>query len=107
MTARAARAASGVRAISAGSSKLALGLAVGTSAAVGTAAAAGHSFSAPEVAGAVTIAGAIAVLNLRARPTAEPHVLTSVPLSTAVIVAAPRAGALVASPAGHPTADAA
>jgi hypothetical protein len=81
-------------------SKLAVGLAVGASAAVGVATAAGHTFAGPELAGAVAVAGTIAVLNYRARPTAQPHVLTAVPYDTApALISAPRAGALVPAPA--------
>lgn len=88
-------------------SKLAVGLALGASAAVGVAAAAGHTFAGPELAGAVAVAGTIAVLNYRARPTSQPHVLTAVPHDTAAaFVAAPRAGSLVATSVA-PAADAA
>lgn len=84
-------------------SRLAVGLAVGATAAVGAAAAAGHTFAGPEVAGATAVAGAIAVLNFRARPKAEPHVLTAVPHGTAAaLVAAPRASALVDRPTPAP-----
>jgi len=81
-------------------SKLAVGLAAGASAVVGIAAAAGHTFAGPEVAGAVAVGGTIAVLNYRARPQAEPHVLRAVPHDTAPArIAAPRAGAAAAAPA--------
>jgi hypothetical protein len=94
MTARAARRL-------AKTSKLSVGLAVGTSATVGTAAALGHDFTAPEVAGAFAVAGAIAALNLRSnRPQAQPHTLIAVPDgSAAVTVMAPRARTLMAHPA--------
>ena len=89
-------------------SKLAVGLAVGASAVVGVAAAAGHTFAGPEMAGAVAVAGTIAVLNYRARPKAEPHVLTAVPHDTAAArIAAPRAATLVVAPLAAPAADAA
>lgn len=81
-------------------SKLAVGLAVGASAAVGIAAATGHMFAAPELLGGVAMAGTIAVLNYRARPTAQPHVLTAVPHDTAAaLITAPRASALISAPA--------
>lgn len=89
-------------------SRLAVGLAVGASAVVGVAAASGYTFAGPEMAGAVAVAGTIAVLNYRARPMVEPHVLTAVPHDApAARIAAPRAATLVDAPLAAPAADAA
>ncbi|MFP5319370.1 MAG: hypothetical protein ACLGI2_13900 [Acidimicrobiia bacterium] len=89
-------------------SRLAVGLAVGASAVVGVAAATGYTFAGPEMAGGVAVAGTIAVLNYRARPKAEPHVLKAVPHDTAAArIGAPRAATLAAAPVAAPAADAA
>lgn len=83
-------------------SKLVLGLAVGTSAAVGTAALTGQGLTTPEVAAAITAAGAIGFLNLRQnRPQALPHVLSSLPEANGeAFISAPRARSMAAHPAG-------
>lgn len=84
-------------------SKLVLGLAVGTSAAVGTAAVVGNGLTTPEVVGALAAAGAIGILNLRQnRPQARPHVLSDLPDGSGeAVIAAPRARSLMAHPAGR------
>ena len=83
-------------------SKLVLGLAVGTSAAIGTAALTGHGLTSPEVAAGFAAAGAIGFLNVRHnRPQARPHVLTALPDAPGeVLIAAPRARSMAAHPAG-------
>ncbi len=83
-------------------SKLVLGLAVGTSAAVGTAALTGHGITTPEAVAAFAAAGAIGFLNLRQnRPQAQPHVLSSLPEGNGeAIISAPRARSMAAHPAG-------
>jgi len=91
-------------------SKLVLGMALGTSAAVGTAAVVGNGLTAPEVVGALTVAGAIGVLNFRQnRPGARPHRLVPVddtPLH-GVVIAAPQAGPMAAHPSLSAHTDAA
>jgi hypothetical protein len=83
-------------------SKLVLGLAVGTSAAVGTAAVTGQGLTTPEVTAAFAAAGAIGFLNLRQnRPQAQPHVLSPLPeIQAEAVIAAPRARSMAAHPAG-------
>lgn len=81
-------------------SKLVLGMALGTSAAVGTAAAVGNGLTVPETAGALAVAGAIGVLNFRqSRPESRPFTL--IPLAETqvqAVVAAPRAANVAAHP---------
>ena len=81
-------------------SKLVLGMALGTSAAVGTAAVVGNGLSAPEVAGAFALAGVIGVVNFRqSRPTARAHTLVPVAeTQVEAVIAAPRARNLAAHP---------
>ena len=82
-------------------SKLVLGMALGTSAAVGTAAVVGNGLSAPEVAGALALAGVIGVVNFRqSKFTARPHTLVPVPETPVeAVIGAPRARNVVAHPA--------
>jgi hypothetical protein len=84
-------------------SKLVLGMALGTSAAVGTAAVVGNGLTASETAGALALAGAIGVLNVRHnKGDSRPHTL--IPLAETQMhatVAAPRAANLAAHPSMH------
>ena len=81
-------------------SKLALGLAVGTSALVGAAAVTGHGLTAPETVGALGMAGVIGALNLRSNFTRRPHTLTPVPeVEGGVVIRATRARSMAAHPA--------
>ena len=81
-------------------SKLVLGMALGTSAAVGTAAVVGNGLSAPEVAGALALAGVIGVVNFRqSKFTARPHTLVPVAeTQVEAVIGAPRAAAMAAHP---------
>ena len=81
-------------------SKLVLGMALGTSAAVGTAAMVGNGLTAPEVAGALAVAGAIGVINLRQNRPARPHTLVPLPETQlhGVVIAAPKARHMAAHP---------
>jgi hypothetical protein len=80
--------------------KLALGLAVGTSAALGAAAVTGHGLTAPEVVGALGVAGVIGVLNVRSNFPRQAHTLKPVPeVGGAVVIMAARARSLAAHPA--------
>lgn len=86
--------------------KIALGLAVGTSAALGAATVTGYDLDAPEVVGALAVAGTIGVISLHSsRPQRErpqPHVMA--PLQSAAAgpkILAPRAHAYVAQSADH------
>lgn len=82
-------------------SKLVLGMALGTSAAVGTAAVVGNGLAAPEVVGALAVAGAIGVVNFRQnRPAARPHTLVPLPETQlrGVVIAAHRAADMAAHP---------
>ena len=82
--------------------KLALGLAVGTSAALAAAALTGHGLTAPEVVGAVTLAGVIGTINVRTNFPRPAHTLTPVAqVDGGVVIRADRA----ASRAAHPTAQ--
>ncbi|MGH9226719.1 MAG: hypothetical protein ACRD2W_23680 [Acidimicrobiales bacterium] len=94
--------------------KVALGLAVGTSAALGAAAVTGHGLTVPEVVGAFGVAGVIGVLNVRSNFPRQPHSLTPVPeVEGAVVINAARARSMAAHPAsqsvaaGHSRSDAA
>jgi hypothetical protein len=89
--------------------KIALGLAVGTSAALGAAAVTGHGLAGPEIAGAFGAAGVVGVLNVRSnRPRVQPHVLSSVPEMTGgVVITAERARSMAAHPAAISHSDAA
>ncbi len=91
-------------------SKLVLGMALGTSAAVGTAAVVGNGLAAPEVVGALAVAGAIGVVNFRqTRSATRPHALT--PLAETplhgIVITAPRARNLAAHPSMGAHSDAA
>ena len=94
----------------AGANRLALGLAVGTSAALGTAAVTGHGLTGLELAGALGATGVIGVLNVRTNFPRQPHVLTPVAeVDREVVINAARARSLAAHPASgqHSHSDAA
>jgi hypothetical protein len=83
--------------------KLALGLAVGTTAAVGAAAFTNHGLTAPEAIGALTLAGVIGTINVRTNFPRRPHTLTPVAeVEGGVIIRADRARSMAAHPTAQP-----